>query len=186
MILIVGLGNPGEDYTGTRHNIGFAVLDELTSNLESGSKYTKFNSIVIDSKYSGCDILLLKPQAFMNNSGSPVASVLEFYGKGIDRMLVIHDDIDIDYGRIKIKRGGSTAGHRGLESIFQKTGKLDFDRLRFGVGRPPGRMEASDYVLRLFNRSELKELELHISRAVDMVKDYIKNGLEHTANKYNG
>jgi PTH1 family peptidyl-tRNA hydrolase len=185
MILIVGLGNPGRDYTGTRHNIGFAILEELASSLNAGGKYTKFNSTVIDAEYSDHDLLLLKPQTFMNNSGSPVASALDFYGEEIDRMLVIHDDIDIEFGRLKIKEGGSTAGHRGLESIFQKTGTLYFDRLRFGVDRPPGRMEASDYVLRLFNKSEAEELGFLIGRAVDMIKDYIKNGLEHAANKYN-
>jgi PTH1 family peptidyl-tRNA hydrolase len=185
MILIVGLGNPGRDYTRTRHNIGFAVLDELASSLNSGNKYTKFNSIAVNAEYSDHDLLLLKPQTFMNNSGSPVASVLEFYGEEIDRMLVIHDDIDIEFGRIKIKEGGNTAGHRGLESIAQKTGSLDFDRLRFGVGRPPGRMEASDYVLKLFNKSEMEELGFLIGRSVDVIKDYIQNGLDHAANKYN-
>lgn len=185
MILIVGLGNPGEDYTGTRHNIGFAILDNFASGLDSGNKYTKFNSIAVNAKYSDHDLLLLKPQAFMNNSGSPVAAALEFYEDKIDRILVIHDDIDIEFGRTKIKRGGSTAGHRGLESIFQKTGSLDFDRLRFGVGRPPGRMEASDYVLRLFNRGEIEELDFLIDRAADIIRDYIENGLDHAANKYN-
>jgi PTH1 family peptidyl-tRNA hydrolase len=121
----------------------------------------------------------------MNNSGSAVAAALRSAGDEITRMLVIHDDIDIEFGRIKIKSGGNTAGHRGLQSIFEKTGSLDFDRLRFGVDRPPGRMEASDYVLRLFKRSEAEELGLLLGRAVDIIRDYIENGPEHTANKYN-
>jgi PTH1 family peptidyl-tRNA hydrolase len=100
-------------------------------------------------------------------------------------MLVIHDDLDIDFGCIKIKRGGSTAGHKGLQSIFEKTGSLDFDRLRFGVGRPPGRMEASDHVLRLFKKDEKEELGFLAGKSVDMIKDYIENGLDYTANKYN-
>jgi len=100
-------------------------------------------------------------------------------------MLVIHDDIDIEFGRVKIKGGGSTAGHRGLQSIFEKTGSLDFDRLRFGVGRPPGRMEASDYVLKFFKKDEKEELDFLIGRSVEMIKDYIENGLDYTANKYN-
>ncbi len=185
MILIVGLGNPGVDYTGTRHNIGFAIIDQLVSSLDSGNKYTKFNSAAFNASYTGVDLLAIKPQTFMNNSGSAVAAAIKSLGEDLKGMLVIHDDIDIDFGRIKIKSGGSTAGHRGLESIFEKTGNLDFDRLRFGVGRPPGRMKASDYVLRLFKKDEKEELDLLMGKSVDMIKDYIENGLDHTANKYN-
>ncbi|MCD4669619.1 MAG: aminoacyl-tRNA hydrolase [Actinomycetia bacterium] len=185
MILIVGLGNPGKDYRGTRHNIGFVVVDELIPGTDSGNKYTKFNSVAVNAKYSDTDLLFLKPRTFMNNSGSAVAAALKFYGDEISSILVIHDDIDLAFGRIKIKRGGSTAGHRGLQSIFAKTNSLDFDRLRFGVDRPPGRMDASNYVLRKFGKSETKELDFLIKDAVDIIKDYIENGLDHAANKYN-
>jgi len=185
MILIVGLGNPGKDYWGTRHNIGFAVIDELISGTDSGNKYTKFNSAAVDARYSDTGLLFLKPRTFMNNSGSAVAAALKFYGDEISRMLIIHDDIDLEFGRIKIKKGGSTAGHRGLQSIFTKTNSLDFDRLRFGVDRPPGRMDASDYVLRKFRKSEIKELDLLIKDSAEIIKDYIASGLDHAANKYN-
>jgi peptidyl-tRNA hydrolase, PTH1 family len=185
MILIVGLGNPGKDYQGTRHNIGFAIIDELISGTDSGNKYTKFNSIAVNAKHSGNDLILLKPRIFMNNSGSAVAGAMKFYGDDISRVLIIHDDIDIEFGYVKIKRGGGTAGHRGLQSILAKTNNLDFDRLRFGVDRPPGRMEASDYVLRKFGKSEIKELDFLIKHAADIIKDYIENGLDHAANKYN-
>lgn len=186
MIMIVGLGNPEEGYAGTRHNIGYVIVDELTSSIRSGGSYSKFNSTIIDCSYGGSSLVVLKPLTYMNKSGSAVAAALDYYGDEISGMLVVHDDIDIDFGRVKIKSGGSTAGHRGLQSIFQKTGSLDFDRLRFGVGRPPGRMDASDYVLMPFKKSQLKELDPLLDRAVDMIKDYIENGLEHTANKYNG
>jgi PTH1 family peptidyl-tRNA hydrolase len=185
MILIVGLGNPGGDYTGTRHSIGFAIVDELVSSLDSGNKYTKFNSVAYNASYAGEKLLAIKPQTFMNNSGSAVAAAIKSQGEDLNNMLVIHDDIDIDFGCIKIKSGGSTAGHRGLQSIFEKTGNLNFDRLRFGVGRPPGRMEASDYVLKLFKKDEKEELDFLIGRSVDMIKEYIENGLDYTANKYN-
>lgn len=185
MILIVGLGNPGKDYWGTRHNVGFAIIDELISGIDSGNKYTKFNSIAVNAKCSGTDLILLKPVAFMNNSGSAIVAAMKFYGDEISRILIIHDDIDIEFGHVKIKRGGGTAGHRGLQSIFTKTGNLDFDRIRFGVGRPPGRMEASDYVLRKFGKSETKELDFLIKHAAEIVIGYIENGLEHAANKYN-
>lgn len=185
MILIVGLGNPGKEYSGTRHNIGFAVIDELASGTGSGNKYTKFNSIACDCEISGIRILLLKPQTFMNNSGSAVAGALRSYDEEIERILVVHDDIDIEFGQVKFRKGGSTAGHKGLESIYEKTRTLDFDRLRFGVGRPPGRMEASDYVLRKFSRSELKEMELMVKRSTDAISDYIINGIDFASNKYN-
>ena len=185
MILIVGLGNPGKEYTDTRHNIGFAVIDELASGTGSGNKYSKFNSIVYDAEISGTRLLLLKPQTFMNNSGSTVAAVLRSYGEEMERILVVHDDIDIEFGQIKLKNGGSTAGHRGLESIYEKTRTLDFDRLRFGIGRPPGRMEASDYVLRRFTRSELEEAELMVKRSADAISDYITGGIDFASNKYN-
>ena len=185
MILIIGLGNPGSDYLKTRHNIGFEIIEELASSLVSGSQYTKFNSIAVNSAFSGHDLVLLKPQTYMNNSGSAVAGAIDLYEKDLTGILVIHDDIDLEFGRLKIKKGGSTAGHRGLQSIFEKTGRLDFDRLRFGVGRPPGRMEASVYVLRNFKKNEVRELDYLKSRAVDIIRDYIENGIEHAANKYN-
>ena len=185
MILIVGLGNPGKDYLGTRHNIGFAIIDELISGIDSGNKYTKFNSIVVNAKHSGTDLVLLKPRIFMNNSGSAVVAAMKFYKDEISRILIIHDDIDIEFGCVKIKRGGGTAGHRGLQSIIAKTNSLDFDRLRFGVDRPPGRMDASDYVLRKFGKSEIKELDLLIKHSAEIIMDYIENSLDHAANKYN-
>ncbi len=185
MILIVGLGNPGEEYTGTRHNIGFEIIEELASGACPGNKYTKFNSTAYDAEISGIKLLLLKPQTFMNNSGAALAGALRSYGEEIERILVIHDDIDIEFGRIKLKKGGSTAGHRGLESIYGKIQTLDFDRLRFGIGRPPGRMEASDYVLRRFNKSELKEVGSLIRFSIDAIRDYITDGIDFASNKYN-
>ena len=132
---------------------------------------------------------MIRPAAWLLAIGailcSAVAGALKFYGDEISRLLVIHDDIDIEFGQIKLKRGGSTAGHKGLQSIFEKTQNLDFDRLRFGVGRPPGRMDASDYVLRLFSKSELEEVDFLIKHAVDAIKDYILEGIEFTSNKYN-
>ncbi len=185
MILIVGLGNPGKEYTDTRHNIGFAVIDEMASGAGSGNKYSNFNSMVYDAEISGTKLLLLKPQTFMNNSGSAVSGALRSYGDEIERILVVHDDIDIEFGQIKLKNGGSTAGHRGLESIYEKTRTLDFDRLRFGIGRPPGRMEASDYVLRRFARGELEEAGLMIRQSADAISDYIIDGIDFASNKYN-
>ena len=121
----------------------------------------------------------------MNNSGTAVAAFISLYGEEIISMMVIHDDIDIEFGSIRLKKGGSTAGHRGLESIAEKTGNNDFYRLRFGVGRPPGRMDPADFVLRHFKKSEITGVELDISRSVDAIKDYIREGIDYAMNKYN-
>ena len=185
MILIVGLGNPGKEYELTRHNIGFEIIDGLSGSLESKSLYHKFNSVAIESSYEDKKLLLIKPQIFMNNSGTAVAAFISLYGEEIISMMVIHDDIDIEFGSIRLKKGGSTAGHRGLESIAEKTGNNDFYRLRFGVGRPPGRMDPADFVLRHFKKSEITGVELDISRSVDAIKDYIREGIDYAMNKYN-
>lgn len=185
MILIVGLGNPGEEYTGTRHNVGFHVLDSLKDEIGCGSVYIKFNSLACKANSGGSQLLLVKPQTFMNRSGTAVFSFSKFLGDQLESILVIHDDIDINPGQIRFKRGGGTAGHRGLESIALKLGNTEFDRLRFGVGRPPGSMEASDYVLRKFNKAELEEMKFSLERSVDAVKDYIRFGIDYAMNRYN-
>jgi len=185
MILLVGLGNPGKDYKYTRHNIGFLVLDRFVKNLIEKKEYYKFSSLVVESKYRGRQIMLLKPLTFMNNSGKAVASACNFFSGKIKSILVIHDDIDINFGKIQLKKDGGTGGHKGLESIAKELGNLNFDRLRFGIGRPQGRKEAADYVLSEFKKSEISELKFNIERSVEIIEDYILNGLEYSMNKYN-
>jgi PTH1 family peptidyl-tRNA hydrolase len=185
MILIIGLGNPGKDYESTRHNIGFRIVDEFAGNIEKKSCYRKFNSLIFESSYNDQKLILLKPQTFMNNSGTAVALCYRFFENQISSMLVIHDDIDIMFGEIKIKRGGSTGGHKGLESIAENLRNYDFDRLRFGIGRPPGRQDATDYVLEEFGKKEKEEVEIGVQRSVDILKDYLANGVEFAMNKYN-
>jgi len=185
MVLIVGLGNPGKRYEFTRHNIGFKIADKIADSLEKKKIYRKFDSSVAESSYNRKKIILLKPQTFMNNSGAAVSLCCRFFGKKISSILVIHDDIDIDFGQIKLKAGGNTGGHKGLESIADKLGNHDFDRLRFGVGRPPGRQDPADYVLDEFKKNESEEVEIGIMRSLDMVADYLKEGIECAMNKYN-
>lgn len=185
MVLIVGLGNPGKSYKFTRHNIGFRIADKVIESLEKKKIYRKFNSSVTESSYNRKKIIILKPQTFMNNSGTAVDLCCRFFGKKIGSMLVIHDDIDIDFGEVKMKSCGSTGGHKGLESIAEKLGMYDFDRLRFGLGRPPGSQDPSDYVLDEFRKREREEVEIGIIKSLDMIKDYLKEGIEYTMNKYN-
>jgi PTH1 family peptidyl-tRNA hydrolase len=188
MIFIVGLGNPGEKYRQTRHNIGFVIVDAFLKQQASYSSFLKFNSEISRLIYSQNELLLLKPLTYMNNSGKPVASAISFYSQdntATGKMIVIHDDIDIEFGKIRLKRGGGTGGHNGLESIAGHIGNSDFDRLRFGLGRPPGSKEPADFVLSNFSRAEKKELEELVSIAIDALDDYIKNGIDYAMNKYN-
>ena len=185
MILIAGLGNPGKDYEFTRHNIGFRIADKFAEGLEKNSIYRKFDSLICESFFNNQELIILKPQNFMNNSGIPIALCYRFFGNQIDLLLVIHDDIDIEFGEIRLKRGGSTGGHKGLESIAASLGNYDFDRLRFGIGRPPGRQDAADYVLEEFRKKEKEEVEVGIRRSVDIIRDYLSEGIEFAMNKYN-
>lgn len=185
MILIVGLGNPGKKYELTRHNIGFKIVDRFADSLDEKNCYQKFLSAVIELFYGSHRIVILKPRTFMNRSGDAVASFSRYYKNKIESILVIHDDIDIKFGEIKLKRDGNTGGHKGLESIVNSTGNSFFDRLRFGVGRPPGRQDAADYVLREFSKKEKDEVEVLVEKTVDVIRDYITEGIEFTMNKYN-
>ncbi|MCL4415960.1 MAG: aminoacyl-tRNA hydrolase [Actinobacteria bacterium] len=185
MILIIGLGNPGEDYEQTRHNIGFVILDKFSEDTGILSQISKFNSILIKSKYAGKALLCVKPCTFMNNSGSAVLKVIRHFEDDIESTIVIHDDLDIEFGEIKFKSGGGTGGHNGLESILKKLGRSDFDRLRFGIGRPPGRKDPADFVLSKFKMKETRELDSIIPISIEALKDYIENGINFAMNKYN-
>jgi len=185
MILIVGLGNPGKNYEFTRHNIGFRTADRFADSIEKKSCYQKFMSMVVEASYEDYEIAIIKPQTFMNESGQAVALFHNYYGNQIESILILHDDIDISFGKIAFKKGGGTAGHKGLESIAESLGSYDFDRLRFGVGRPTGRQDASNYVLKEFSRREKEEAEVIIERSVDYIRDYIVRGIDYAMNKYN-
>src|SRR4030067_1386325 len=150
MILIIGLGNPGEEYGQTRHNIGFIILDKFSEETGILAQVSKFNSILIKSEYAGKALLCVKPYTFMNNSGSAVLKVIEHFEGKIESTIVIHDDLDIEFGEISLKSGGGTGGHNGIDSIVKKLGRSDFDRLRFGIGRPPVRKDPADFVLSKF------------------------------------
>ena len=185
MILIIGLGNPGEEYGQTRHNIGFIILNKFSEETGILAQISKFNSILVKSEYAGKALLCVKPYTFMNNSGSAVLKVIKHFEGKIESTIIIHDDLDIEFGEIKFKSGGGTGGHNGLESIVKKLGRSDFDRLRFGIGRPHGRKDPADFVLSKFKRSEIRELDSIISISVEALEDYVENGINYAMNKYN-
>jgi peptidyl-tRNA hydrolase, PTH1 family len=186
MILIIGLGNPGKEYELTRHNIGFVIIDKIIGNLEgSGIQYHKYESLIIENYYRDKKVTLLKPMTFMNNSGSAVSKFYRNSSDEIESILVMHDDLDVEFGQVKLKAGGGSGGHNGLDSIIRKLDNCDFDRLRFGVGRPTGRKNAADFVLTKFKKTEMAELPFLVDKSVEAVKDYISRGIDYTMNKYN-
>ncbi len=185
MILIAGLGNPGKEYYLTRHNIGFIVIDKFLESLGVKDKKRKFKSKIASAVFADVPILVIQPLTFMNESGFAVSMARKFYKDEIKKIFVVHDDIDLEFGKLKFKRNGGNAGHKGLISISQANGNTEFDRLRFGVGRPPGVKAAADYVLRNFSKAEQKELDLLLTLSVDAIKDYINFDIDYCMNKYN-
>ena len=182
--LIVGLGNPGPQYAGNRHNVGFMVADELAGRLGAKFKRDRSRAQVATGVLGGTPVTLGKPQGYMNLSGGPVAALRTFYKVPPDRTVVIHDELDLPFGTIRLKTGGGDNGHNGLRSITSSLGTRDYQRVRVGIGRPPGRMDPADFVLRDFSPPERAELPLLLDRAADMVEAVLARGLAAAQNEY--
>lgn len=185
MFLIVGLGNPGEEYEHTRHNAGFDTVDKIAS--EIGVRYWKNECGALTGKgaYHDIDVVLAKPQSYMNTSGGPVKQLMNAYGVSPDRLVVIHDELDIDPGTIRVKFGGGHAGHNGLRSICDKLGTRDWFRVRCGIGRPPGRMPVADYVLSLPKKDAVDDFAQATDLGCEAALFLIEHGLEKTQQKFN-
>ncbi|HTR71135.1 MAG TPA: aminoacyl-tRNA hydrolase [Mycobacteriales bacterium] len=183
--LIVGLGNPGPGYAATRHNAGFLVLDELADRVGAAFRSHKSRAEVIETHLSGHRVVLAKPKSYMNESGGPVASLRTFYKTPIEQLVVVHDEIDLEPGTLRVKLGGGDNGHNGLRSLRRSLGSGEFFRVRFGVGRPPGRQDPADFVLRPFTAAERKELPLQLDRAADATESLLSDGLAATQNRFN-
>lgn len=183
--LIVGLGNPGPRYAATRHNAGFFVLDELAGRMSSSFKAHKARCDVAEGRLAQQPAVLAKPRSYMNESGGPVSLVSRFYKIGVANLIVVHDELDLPFGTIRLKRGGGEGGHNGLKSISSALGSKDYIRVRFGIGRPPGRQDPADYVLREFAPAERKDLEYLIDRAADAAEAVLAQGLTAAQNEYN-
>lgn len=187
--LIVGLGNPGPQYAGHRHNVGFMVADLLAERMGGSFKTHKSRAQVLEGRIGtpGVDshrVILAKPMSFMNLSGGPVGALCDFYKLPLSSVLVVHDELDIGFGQLRLKRGGGDNGHNGLRSLTKTLGP-DYFRLRFGVGRPPGRMAVADYVLRDFPAAERKELDYFVDRAADAAETLVIDGLERAQSGFN-
>jgi PTH1 family peptidyl-tRNA hydrolase len=183
--LIVGLGNPGEQYAGTRHNAGFMVLDVLAGRTGSKFKSHKSRTDVVETRLGDERAVLAKPRSFMNESGGPAASVRDFFKTPLDRLIVVHDELDLDFGTLRLKQGGGDNGHNGLKSLRRSLGSGEFFRVRVGVGRPPGRQDPAAFVLKDYAAAERKELPLQLERAADAVELLIADGLAAAQNAFN-
>ena len=184
--LIVGLGNPGLAYRHNRHNVGFMVADALAEKLEIPLKRVKFKAQIGNGKLEGIPIIIAKPLTFMNKSGEAVAPLVRYFKVPLERLLVIHDDMDLPLGTLRMRPSGGSAGHNGMLSIFDKLGTNAIPRLRVGIGRPPGRMDPADYVLQDFPKSDEELLKMVIAKACEAALAFITTGLEKAMNTYNG
>jgi PTH1 family peptidyl-tRNA hydrolase len=191
--MVVGLGNPGREYRETRHNIGFMLLDLLAERLKT--RFTRYHSkaLVAISNYdspkidiNGYRIILAKPQTYMNLSGQSVQGLLHFYKLPISKLLVAHDDLDLPIGAIRIRPDGGSAGQKGMISILDRLETDDFARIRLGIGRPPGQMQAPDFVLQNFSGTDLVIIQETLNRAVEAVLAFVSEGMDAAMNKYNG
>ncbi|PTR30439.1 peptidyl-tRNA hydrolase [Rhodococcus sp. OK519] len=182
--VVVGLGNPGPQYEKTRHNIGFMVADVLAGRV--GGKFSahkRSGAEIVQTRLVGRQVILAKPRSYMNLSGGAVSGLARFFSVKPESIVVIHDELDLDFGTIRLKQGGGEGGHNGLRSISQSLGTKDYLRTRVGIGRPPGRQDPADYVLKPFSSVERKELDLVCEEAADAVELVLQLGLEAAQNR---
>jgi PTH1 family peptidyl-tRNA hydrolase len=183
--LIAGLGNPGREYRQTRHNIGFMLLDSLAGSLDLSFTRVESKALVTRGDYSGRRLLLAKPQTYMNLSGQAVGALARYYKVPQENLLIVYDDVDLPLGLLRLRSSGGAGGHKGMTSIIERLGSQDIPRLRMGIGRPPGRMEAADYVLQEFSTAESNELPAILDRGVEAVYTFVTQGIAAAMNHYN-
>jgi len=185
--LVVGLGNPGPEYAKHRHNVGFLVADVVARRI--GARFGRHRRALAEVAegrlgFGGPRLVLGKPLTYMNLSGGPVAGLAQFYKVPVERIVAIHDELDIAFGTIRLKQGGGEGGHNGLRSMSKSLGDKDYLRVRFGIGRPPGRQDPADFVLSDFSAVERKELDYLVDRAADALEGVLAHGLEWAQNAY--
>jgi len=184
--LIVGLGNPGREYHMNRHNIGFMLIDRLSIRLNARMRRMQSKALVGSVTYKESKIILAKPQTFMNLSGQAVQGLVRFYKIPLENLIIAHDDLDLPFDTLRIRPGGGAGGQKGIKSTIQHLGTQDFPRLRLGIGRPPGRMDAAAYVLQDFAKGDEQILSETLDRAADAVLTFIDFGLDKAMNQFNG
>ncbi len=186
--LVVGLGNPGSDYAGHRHNVGALVLEVLAARMGGRFKAHKARADVVEGRLGGpggTSAVLARPRSYMNESGSPVAGLMQFYKITLDRLVVVHDELDLPFGTLRLKFGGGDNGHNGLRSVRRSLATGEWFRVRVGIGRPPGRMDPADYVLRDFAAAERTDVAVIVEEAADAVDDLVALGLDAAQQRHN-
>jgi PTH1 family peptidyl-tRNA hydrolase len=184
--LLIGLGNPGREYQNNRHNFGFMLIDRIAVRLNARGMKVQSKAIVTDAIYEDRKLILAKPQTYMNLSGQSVQGLINFYKLPLTNVMILSDDLDLPFGTIRIRASGGPGGQRGLSSILESLGTKDVPRLRLGIGRPPGRMHPSYYVLQNFSRSDMQAISEVLDRAADATLEFVRNGLNAAMNKFNG
>jgi peptidyl-tRNA hydrolase, PTH1 family len=187
--LVVGLGNPGREYAGNRHNVGFMVAELLAGRVSGRfGRAKRVSAEVAEGRlgFGGPKLILVKPLTFMNLSGAPVVALAQFFKVPVEHVVAVHDELDVPYGQVRVKRGGGEGGHNGLRSMSKSLGSKEYARVRFGIGRPPGRQDPADYVLSDFAATERKELEFLVDRTADVVEAVVLEGVEWAQNRYHG
>ena len=185
MKIIVGLGNPGAKYAGTRHNVGFSVIDEYAERHNIRMDTNKHKAIIGKGIVDGEKVILAMPQTFMNLSGESVRAIMDFYKCKPDDLIIVYDDIDLDVGKLRIRQKGSAGGHNGMKNIISHLGTQEFVRVRVGIGKKPDRMDLADYVLSRFGKDELPEIKAGCDNACDAIALILKDSAAAAMNKYN-
>lgn len=185
MWLVVGLGNPDAKYRGTRHNIGFEVVDALAERAGTTLSEKKFKAQMAKARLAGTDVVLIEPQTYMNLSGESVGPALGFYKLTVDQVIVVHDELDLELGKSRLKRGGGHGGHNGLRSLIQHLPSPEFIRLRVGIGRPPAGWDPADHVLSRFGSTERTIVDRAVSEGADAIEAVLKDGLARAMNTFN-
>ena len=183
--LVVGLGNPGQEYDGNRHNVGFHVVDLLAGAGSRFRSHKRARALTWEGRLDGRRVVLVKPTTYMNDSGQAVSPLCAFYKVTPDQVVAVHDELDLPFGSLRLKYGGGDNGHNGLKSLRRSLGTGDFFRARLGIGRPPGRMDPSAFVLRDFSATERAEVPQLVDRAADAISTLINEGLERAQSQYN-
>ena len=184
--LLIGLGNPGREYSNNRHNFGFMLIDRIAVRLNARGMKVQSKAIVMTAQYEDRKLILAKPQTYMNLSGQSVQGLIHFYKLPLTNVMILSDDLDLPFGTIRIRAAGGPGGQRGLSSILEKLGTKEVPRLRLGIGRPPGRMDPADYVLQNFSRADMQAISEILERAADAVLAFVAHGLNNAMNEFNG
>jgi PTH1 family peptidyl-tRNA hydrolase len=185
MKVLVGLGNPGKKYEGTRHNVGWQVIGEMAARHGAARPKVKFDAEIAEISVAGQKLVLVAPQTYMNASGRSVRQLVDFYQIPPSEVLIVCDDINLPLAKLRMRRSGSSGGQKGLENVIQQLGTPDVPRLRIGVGQPPNGRDAADYVLDRFGKAEMKEIELAVHTAADAVEAWVSDGVEKAMNRFN-